>query len=271
MTERFVITFCFGLALGASHAQAQAAMEFSLEETTAAAPRELASKPASFGELQKTIAQGLGPRHWGMSKAAVMSALKAEIRAEFEQRIKVERDIMRQDALYQAADERTRRLQDNYVEFSGTKSGWDVSPVATEFAHGNGESMLVVRTETSRDLYFFMHGKLWKWYRELGAGTGNDDNLDPLYKGLLARFGAGKPQRDRLDDDKAAYPGVFWSDGTTRVTALRRGRDTCLIYEDAHVADQLAFLRKNARPAGDAHRSQTIEWVMRKESEGDGH
>jgi hypothetical protein len=236
-----------------SHAAAQD-FEFTLDEVDAAnAPskgvkRKPAPAAAPAADAGKAIQQELGEVRWGMSKADVLKVLKAQIRAEFEQRIKVERDIMRQDALYQEAQDRARRLSGDYVAFDGQKTGWDVSPIRGEFTHGNRETMLVVAQRTTRDMYFFIQGRLWKWYREYSPQALQVNDAGEALAVLQSRFGAGKPQQDRVSDAEAAHQGTTWTDGSTRVTALRRGADACLILEDQRTIDQLAVLRHSVQP-----------------------
>jgi hypothetical protein len=243
----------------ATHAAAQDSLSFTLDEVDAERPKP--AKVAATVDLKQAIAAALGELHWGMSKDELLKLLKKQIQADFERRIKIERDVMRQDALYQEAQERYRRFHDNFVTFDGQKTGWDVSPVATEFTHGNGEAMLVVATAHSRDLYFFMHGKLWKWYRELTPDAPELSD-DPM-AAFNTRFGRGKPQRERLDEMGVAYTGATWSDEGTRVTALERGSDTCLIFEDARVTQQLVVLRHNVQPKTEKARAAlAVESVL---------
>lgn len=134
--NRVVATGCaIVIALG-SAMQGSAQMTFTLEEVADAAEDEAHAQAAS----QRTIAQMLGALRWGMSKDQLLGALKARIRADYEQRIRVERDVVRQDALYQEANERFRRLKRAQIAFNGRKTGWDVSPIADEFRHGSNES-----------------------------------------------------------------------------------------------------------------------------------
>jgi hypothetical protein len=227
--------------LALSRAAAQESLEFTLDEVEAASAPVKKQKAAPPVDAKQAIQQTLGEVRWGMSKADLLKLIKSQIRAEFELRIKVERDIMRQDALYQEAQDQYRRISENFVTFEGTKTGWDVSPIGSEFTHGNREAMLVVTGKKSRDFYFFMQGKLWKWYRELGD---SEDALTPIQQ----RFGPGKPQLERRNDSKVAYAGATWSDGSTRVTAMTRGADACLILEDLRTFEQLAVLRHHVEP-----------------------
>ena len=256
------------LVTASTHAAAQD-LEFTLDEVDGASapPKKGKSNGKGKGsskpeppaiDVKAVIAQELGGVRWGMSKGDVIKALKAQIRAEFEQRIKVERDIMRQDALYQEANEQYRRLSENYVSFEGKKSGWDVSPVGREFTHGNRETMLVVTRRGSRDMYFFIQGRLWKWYRELTPDSLNvEDPADGLTV-LRTRFGTGKTQTERRTDSNLVFEGTTWTDGATRVTAMLRGGDTCLIFEDVRTIEQLAVLRHSVQPNGGKRGSSSV-------------
>lgn len=261
MTLRNVV-FSVSLAgLLCSRAAAQDGMVFSLSDVDSATQppvQELAVDP------KQAIKQALGALQWGMSKADLVKLLKAQIRADFDQRIKVERDIMRQDAIYQESKERAQRLGENFVVFEGAKSGWDVSPIAKEFTRDNREAMLVVTGKGSRDMYFFIQGKLWKWYRELDSQTPDASSSTAALK---RRFGPGKPQQERRDDSNEPYPGTTWSDEATRFTALRRGAETCLIYEDLRTLENLDKLRFHAQ--GEAKKSSTtvIDLIMLTDDE----
>ncbi|MET0390138.1 MAG: hypothetical protein ABW321_29470 [Polyangiales bacterium] len=246
----------------ASNAAAQQVSTFSLAEVEANLARHK-PVPEAVADPEQAVKQALGARRWGMTKSELLVVLKAEIQADFEHRIKVERDLMRQDALYQESEERYRRIQENYVQFNGTKSGWDVSPVAAEFAQNNNESMLVVQNQSSRELYFFMRGKLWKWYREFSADSrGAHLGADTL-RTLGAQLGQGKPQEDRLNEAHEPHAGLSWSVSNTRVTALRRGAETCLVFEDKTVLSRLTALRSAAKTKeARAQAANSIDWAL---------
>jgi hypothetical protein len=229
-----------------SQAAAQEGLVFTLADVDTASARPRQDRVAV--DSRRPIAGALGPLHWGVSKAELISLLKAQIRAGFEQRIKVERDIMRQDAIYQEAQERARRLDEDFVAFDGPKTGWDVSPIAAEFTHGHREAMLVVAGKGTRDMYFFIQGKLWKWYRELSPEAVGAVNPEQALALVSRSFGTGRPQQDRHDESNVALPGTAWSDGTTRVTALRRGGDICLDFEDLSTLEKLPSLRYRVQP-----------------------
>ena len=255
--NRVVVTGCaVVLALG-SAAQASGQMTFSLEEVAAAAQDEAQATVSS----ERAIADTLGALRWGMSRTQVLAVLKARIRAQFEQRIRIERDIVRQDALYQEANERFRRVARAHVAFDGKNTGWDVSPVADEFRHGSGESMMFMDDEVARELYFFIGGRLWKWYRELKSDARDDSRYSELAAVMTGRFGRGGAQTDRRVDSGDAFTGLSWQDERTRVTLLRRGTDACVVYEDRKTLERLAMLRERALPRG-PKRSAAIDRVF---------
>lgn len=250
-----------------SRAAADDGFEFTLDEVDAAGKPAAEKPPAAVVDSKREIADALADVRWGMSKAELLKVLKARIRAEFEQRIKVERDVLRQDALYQAAQEQYRRINENFIEFEVGKSGWDVSPIGSEFTRGNREAMLVVTSKTSRELYFFIQGKLWKWYREIAPEALNASDPDAALAVLEQRFGAGKAQKERVNDAHVAYTGTTWSDGSTRVTAMLRGRDACVILEDMRTLEQLPVLRHNVQPRAKDHVASLLDSVMLSDAE----
>ena len=245
--SKYQVVLALSLILAtASHVVAEEPLEFTLDEADAASGSK-ERKPAP-ADAKQAIGQALGELRWGLSKADLIKLLRAQVRTEFEQRVKVERDILRQDALYQEAQERARRISEKYVAFDGQKTGWDVSPISSEFTHGNREAMLVVSGKNSRDMYFFIQDKLWKWFRELTPDARSETAPEATLAALEQRFGPGKPQQERRGESNEVYPGTSWTDGRTRVTALHRGSETCLIFEDAALLSQLAVLRHHVQP-----------------------
>jgi hypothetical protein len=227
-------------------AHAQESLQFTLDEVEAAnTPPAKADEAAGKAE---PIAHALGDLRWGMHKDEVLALVKQRIRADYTARVKAEKDIVRQDALYNEANEVFRRVKDGFVAFNGRKTGWDASPVAEEFAHGTGESMLVVDDAKARDLYFFFNDRLWKWYRELKPAAFGGANWDGIASMLQEQFGSAKERAEPRSETGAAYQMLSWKDDKTRVTALSRGAETCLVFEERATLDHLAQLREHAIP-----------------------
>jgi hypothetical protein len=224
--------------LSGARAAADGKLEFSLEEV------EAASAPEAPAQASAPISNALGELRWSMNKDELLKVLKARVEQDFQARVKAERDVLRQDALYQEAKDRYQRLRQGFVTFDGRKNGWDVSPIADEFRRGSGESMLVVDDRASRDYYFFVRGQLWKWYRELKPAA--DAGYDQIADLMREQYGKGNARQIQDAESGASRPGLSWSDASTRATLIRHGADTCLVFEARAVLAQLAELRKDA-------------------------
>lgn len=242
------LAFLFGISLFLPQvAAAEGVMEFSLDEAAGDARRagQVEAASASDADADAQVARALGELRWGMSSKELLAVFKARVRAQYDQQSRLERDIMRQDALYQKAKARYEQIKDGLVRFDEKKNGWDVSPIATEFRRGSQESMLVVRTAESHDYYFFINDRLWKWYRELepssvGAGF---DGVAEMMRGQL---GAVAQQHLSRSEDAPSMPGLAWDTTTTRVTLIQRGTTACLIFESQRTLAELPTLRRNA-------------------------
>ncbi len=247
MKQLAVIALGLVLVLGsAARSSAQDTLTFTLEEVSGGV------SDAHAKNDRVTIEASLEGLRWGMSKAAVLALLKQRIRADFDEQVKRERDIVRQDVLYQAAKQRYDRVREGFIAFDGRKTGWDVSQLADEFRHGSGEALLVADGEQGREHYFFINGRLWKWYRELkpAAWDGDGASYARMAARLPAEFGAAQPQKSRTSEDGTPLQGTLFEDEQTRVTLLKRGAETCLVYEERATLDQLATLREKALPRG---------------------
>jgi hypothetical protein len=264
-------------------AAAEEELAFTLEEVEAASAPAAAAEPSKDSGDQSDkadkskdaskgkpagapIAAALGELRWGMSKDAVIALLKKRIRSEYTARVKAERDIVRQDAIYNEANDVFRRIKDGYVEFNGRKTGWDASAVAEEFVHGSGESMLVVDDPSARDMYFFVHGRLWKWYRELKPAAFGNGNFESVGELLSDQFGATRERSEPRSEHGAAYRMLTWSDTQTRVSAIWRGAETCLVFEDNATLERLAMIRQHATPRG-GKRGSVLDGVIMTSAE----
>lgn len=240
-------------------AAADDVMEFSLDEAEDDGPRAGQVEAASAAEAQ--VAKALGELRWGMSSKELLAMFKARLRAQYDQEAKLERDILRQDALYQKAKARYEQIKDSFVRFDEKKNGWDVSPIAAEFRRGSEESMLVVRSAESHDYYFFIHGRLWKWYRELEpstVGAGGFDGTAEMMRGQLGAAAQAAPPRS---EGEPALPGLSWDTTTTRVSLVQRGAVACLIFESQSTLAELPRLREHAIARG-TRKSSVIDAVL---------
>lgn len=239
-------------------------MEFSLDDAEGPSASAKQAQPSADAEAQ--ITKVLGELRWGMSSKEVLGVFKARLRAEYDRQSRLERDILRQDALYQKAKARYEQIKDSFVRFDEKKNGWDVSPIATEFRRRSQESMLVVRSAESHDYYFFIHDRLWKWYRELepsAVGAAGFDGVAEMMRGQLGAKAAAAAPRS---EGEPALPGFAWDTTTTRVTLIQRGAVACLIFEAQETLAELPRLRQNALARGPSKRS-VIDSVLMDDQE----
>lgn len=246
--------------------------EFTLDEVEMAEVELADDRPrrGAAGKLPATrsdaIHAELGELRWGMSKQEVLGVLKERIRLEYEPRIRKSLDAVKQDALIQRANEAYRRIKRNFVSFDGRVTGWDVSPVAPEFRHGTREAMLVVGGEGSRDFYFFINNRLWKLYRELDTDTFGGMDYETVMGTFQRRFGRGEGGYGERAEGAPPQRWIEWNVDGTKATALERGAQYCLIFEDTRTLQQMALLRKNALPRGKKHKS-TIDAILMDDGE----
>lgn len=225
-------------------AAADEVMEFSVDETEGGAPRSRPNEAAVGAEAQ--LAKALGELRWGMSSKELLAVFKARLRAQYDQQSRLERDILRQDALYQEAKARYEQIKDGFVRFDEKKNGWDVSPIAAEFRRGSQESMLVVRTAESHDYYFFINDRLWKWYRELEPSSVGAAGFDGVSEMMRRQLGEVALSTLLRAEGEPSLTGLTWDIATTRVTLIQRGGAACLIFESQQTLAELATLRQHA-------------------------
>lgn len=265
----FLVVSILCASLRAAPVQADDAMEFSLDEVESQ-PAPAASRRAGSGSAdpEAHVARALGPLRWGMSSKELLALLKARMRAEYDERVKAEYDVVRQDALYQQTQARYAAIRRGFVVFDGDKTGWDVSPIAPEFRHKSHEAMLVVKGEGSRDYYFFINNRLWKWYRELEPSARGGTDFEGVSATMEAGLGPAKREQVARDEVSAALPTAFWDTQDTRVSVLDRGAQTCLVFESRRTLEALPILRKDALARG-SKRNNVLEGILMDDDERD--
>jgi hypothetical protein len=206
--------------------------------------------PTAAEAADAELAAVMGELRWGMSSKQLVTVLEARVRAEYDRRVRAERDILRQDELYQESQARIAAIKESFVVFDARKNGWDASQIAPEFRRGTHEAMLVVKSEQARDYYFFINGKLWKWYRELEPGARGAVKFDSVATIMQAQLGPAKYEPIQRSEDAPLQASAGWQTSQTRVTLLDRGVAPCLILESQVVLGVLSVLRKDAVERG---------------------
>ena len=205
-------------------------------------------EPATVGAKisERALGELMGPYKFGMGKQDVLRVLSRQINDRYKEKIAGTADVYTQDKLRRDRQAEFDRIKKSYVEFTGTKGGWDVSIIDDQFAHNTGESMMVYwenAPETGRDqrrFFFFHDGQLYKMFIALNSAQLKDEQRSFAYfQNLMEqRYGSGRVQADK--------GFIEWKSSTYRVLAVDKLAfygSFCLVIADPREEQQLADLR----------------------------
>ncbi len=211
--------------------------------------KKAAEAPAS-AEIEKSLADV----KWGMSKEEVEKVFIEKIKAKYKPLIAKTKDAVEEDRLRQVAKQELARIREGYVQFDGKTTGWDVSFLKGEFSQNNDEAMLVVRDENSQNFYFFIEGKLWKWYKAFDASVFPANNFGTFAGAVQRRFGDAKEAKGELRKGAGERQWLEWQDKQTRLRAVDETDFYgfySLVFESKDTLGNLAKLRTNDDDKGD--------------------
>lgn len=217
------------------------------------------------------ISKSMGDLKWGMTKDELQKQLIGKVKEHYQPLIAKTKDAVEEDRLREAANTEVKRIKDSFVEFKGTSTGWDVSFLRGEFTHGNDESMLVMKDQNSQNFYFFMGGKLWKWYKAFDAEVFPAGNFSTFAGAVQKRFGPAKDAHGELIPGSGDRHWLEWQDDTTRLRAVDQTDFYgfyCLVFEQKSTVANLAQLRGNTKEVGDKKHAM-IEAVTAKGNASD--
>lgn len=202
----------------------------------------------------EAIAPAMGKLKWGMSQDEVVKFLTAKIKEEYRPKVQKTRDPLEKDRLRNQYIAEVKKVKDSYVEFDGRTSGWDVSFIRGEFTHNNDESMLVLRDDNSQNFYFFIDGRLWKWYKAFDAAVFPVKGFGQFSATVQKKFGEGKEANGDLGDGQRHY--IEWQDSDTHMRAVDETSFYgfySLVFEEKSTVSKLASLRRNKSDRGAKH------------------
>ena len=220
------------------------------------------AKAAAAPQSDK-IGDAMSGLKWGMSREDLIKASTNKIKEKYRPLLAKTKDAVEEDRLRQEARSELDALKKGSVDFDGRSTGWDVSFLKGEFTQNNNESMLVVRDGNSQNFYFFIEGKLWKWYKAFDAAVFPAGNFGVFSATLQKKFGEGKPA------EAGKRKWLEWQDKTTQLRAVDETDFYgfyCLVFEEKATLDQLARLRTNA-PEDKGKKHAFVESVTAERSE----
>ncbi len=198
-------------------------------------------------QSKKALGELMGPYKFGMSKEEVIGILGKDLDAKYHEKIDATTDTYAQDQLRKEKKKELARLASNWVVFNGKRTGWDVSLVEDEFAHGTGEAMLVQWEnqdgKNQRRFFFFADGRLYKMFISLDTSTWPEEtrNFATFRQSMEGRYGSGDVEEGK----------IVWRAGDFEVRAvdkLRTYSALCLVIYNPTVAKELEAKRVEHAP-----------------------
>lgn len=207
------------------------------------------------------IANAMGDLRWGMSERDVISFVKRKLEERYTAQMKKASGAKKA----QLAEEMKREqaaVAKSRVEFSGSKSRWDSSPVAGEFNYDGDESMISAKSENGTNYYFFRDGQLWKWYKAVDAGAVSG-GFKKFASSVESNFGKGRAKKGEPNPGQGEMQWIEYIDRSSRMRATDNAKRGvyALIFEDMSVVRELAALRP-AKPTRLAGADEDDEGVM---------
>jgi hypothetical protein len=234
-------------ALGAGGAAKKPAPAPAAAKTKTPPPPKKKPAPPVSAEHKKALGQLLAGFKFGMSKDEVVTALTKSVKERFDEKVKATTDIGVQDRLRREMNAEVSRVSQSYITFEGKKTGWDVSIIEDEFAHGTGEAMLEhwenQDGKNQRRFFFFYDGKLWKMFVQLDVSILPEDkkNFETFESVMTGKYGPGD-----IDPGK-----ITWRTSDFNVRAIDRLKDygaLAISIENPKVEKDVLALRESKAP-----------------------
>ena len=170
-------------------------------------------KPAKTG-----ISTILGELDWGDTHREVIVQAKAEIDAAYADDFKrYNGDTLQTDRLMRARRKDYKKVDENYIEFKGPRTGYESSVIAQEYKPNAGESMVRIDDDRGQRYYFFKDGKLWKIVVAQNNAKGETNGFAGFVKQIQRKY--GRPTRVDWEGEGSGrvMAGATWEDPNTRL------------------------------------------------------
>jgi len=212
-----------------------------------AAPKKKAAKTEQREAPQSAeISKAMGDLKWGASREAVLQRFMDQVKEKYRPLMAKATGAIEEDKLRAKMREELGRIRASVVEFNGDKTGVDASFLKSEFTHHNGESMFTVTDDTSKNYYFFIQGKLWKWYKAFEAQAFNGKSFDDFANAIQGRYGKASPRDGEPAPGAGKTRWLEWQDTQSRLRAVDNKQFYgfySLVFESKDTLGHLAQLR----------------------------
>lgn len=144
-------------------------------------------------------------------------------------------------------DTRKGNFEHSYNVFGDSPSGYDVTPLHSEYTYKNDEGIQRVFKDGKTRSFFYIKDKLWKIYDEIPLRA--DGALGDTYAGAIAKLNAllGAPGRTRQPNPSEGIERTTtdWQDAMSHLRADDRSGEHLvgIVLEDKRTLANLASLR----------------------------
>jgi hypothetical protein len=199
------------------------------------------------------IATSMGDLRWGLSESEVSSFARRKLEEQYDAVIQKTKDNGKKGQLRADLKRAQQEVAKSRVEFEGSSSKWDRSAVAGEFSYGNDESMLSAKDPEGESFYFFLNGRLWKYYRALDKNNAGGD-FKKFSQAVEGKFGKGRAKKGEIATGQGETQFVEYLDRNSRMRAVDNSKHGvfAMVYEEMATVRELASTRpsKPTRLAG---------------------
>jgi hypothetical protein len=187
---------------------------------------------------------------WGQSPQDVITAhngTNGVIDKDFDPLLAKVQPGVQQKALESDRDNRKAAFQRSFIEFKDTPTGYDATPLKTEYSYKNREALLMIDRAGKKRYFFFIGApaRLWKIYDEIPldeAGPLGKTYQDAVTKLQGALGVAGRVQA--TDASKGIITTtVDWQDASTHLRILDRRRLVGVVLEERQTLANIDRLR----------------------------
>jgi hypothetical protein len=214
----------------------------------AAPPRGVADPP-TVSSLRSLLEKEL---HWGMSHQEVIDVFNnpgGYFDREYAPQIGKLQPGVAMSQLEADRENRKANFARGYSVFLDTPTGYDLTPLHSEYTYRNEEGVEPIFKDGKKRLFFFIKDRLWKVYDEIplkadGPLGGSFKDVVTKFNGLLAQSGRIRPGAAAQDPELTT---ADWQDATTHLRVVDRSGEHLVgvVLEDKTTLNNLATLRAN--------------------------
>jgi len=189
---------------------------------------------------------------WGMSHAQVTDVYNRTgglYDREYSQELTKLQPGVEMQQVEADRDSRKASFERSVTRFGGDPTGYDITPLRTEYTYNNDESVQRLFKDGKNRFFFYIRDKLWKVYDEVPLRDGGP--LGATFQDAVKKLNAVLASPGRVRAPNAAlgieHTEVDWQDRTTHLRAIDRSGEHLvgMVLEDKATLANLAALRSN--------------------------